>query len=186
MESYKGLEIFIQVVSFLGAILIFFKGYEEYRKSNRTKRAEFLETLIKEFDSKKMINAKRILDDFIVPEYTKKRVEKWNGVENFPCKKMVRTLRDHTLEGNKIEDDDEILIRDSFDHLLTFFTKISYYYKNELITNDELYYFEYYLKKLEHPKYREGVYIYIKTYYNIFDFERLGLNFNKSQTEFVK
>src|SRR6185312_13278586 len=42
----------------------FIKALMEFIKSNRIKRAEFLEKLIQEFNEPKMFLAKRILDDF--------------------------------------------------------------------------------------------------------------------------
>ena len=53
------------------ALIGLIRGLFEYIKSNRMKRAEFLEALIKEFNDDKMFIAKKLLDDFWVDRASK-------------------------------------------------------------------------------------------------------------------
>jgi hypothetical protein len=173
MESYQGLSVFIQIITFLGAIIIFFRGFEEYRKSNKTKRAEFLEKLIQEFNSPSLEVAKAVLEDFAYPEWLEESEKKYGEYENLPSMKIEETLRYH--KGNGVEDDDELAIRESFDVFLDFLAKLSYYSKNELINEDELYYFSYYFRRMEKPPYAQALSNYIDFYFNREDFDLLGI-----------
>ncbi|MFN5168939.1 MAG: hypothetical protein ACK5DD_04900 [Cyclobacteriaceae bacterium] len=158
-------DLVVGFATFLIGFLIYKKGIAEYRGSNKVKRAEFLEKLIQDFNGEPLKTAKLLLDDFIV--------------DDFYQTDLPKVLRDHKSTG--IEKDAELKIRASFDALLDFFIKLSYYRQNELITRDELIYFRYYIRKIaitdwdkknEDPK-AEGIRIFITTYYEKDPFEFL-------------
>lgn len=154
----KSIDLLLGIATFLIGFLIYKKGIAEYRNSNKVKRAEFLEKLIQDFNGDALKVAKYVLDDFEV---------KGRYGEELPV-----ILRNHKTKD--INDKTEVEIRASFDMLLDFFIKLSYYRQNDLITREELIYFRYYIRKISisdwdspasDPK-KEGVRIFINTYYD--------------------
>jgi hypothetical protein len=126
----------------------------EFKKTNRIKRAEFLEKLILEFNSPAMFLAKRILDDFWVEpagstDMTDVELIKLGSQEvkeKDELKKLVSDLlRDHAKRS--VTGSGEQRARQSFDDLLDFFTKLDYYLSLKLISKQELNYFLYYIKR---------------------------------------
>jgi hypothetical protein len=155
--------ILVSMATFYVGYLIYTRGIVEYKNGNRLKRAEFLEKLIQDFKKSSMDIAKDLLDDFIV---------KGKYQADLPV-----ILRDHKIAD--VIDPTELDIRASFDELFDFFTKLSYYRRNELITAKELAYFKYYINKIRVDDFgkvnsdnaKEGARTYINTYYFKEDFE---------------
>jgi hypothetical protein len=56
-------------------------------------------------------------------------------------------LRDHKGKDTEVVDEGEQRVRESFDQLLEFFTKLEYYLSLKLISRSELNYFEYYISR---------------------------------------
>ena len=157
----------------LAAIFGVFWGTHTYRESQVLKRKEIVFPLMDEFDeSEKMEVAKRILDDF---SDIKKR---------FLDPKNIKTVKhegyyhkhhlDEILRFHKVPDDDdkdrenlcsfddgESEIRHSFDTLLAFLSKLEYLRKIQLIREEDLCYFRYYINKAAENK---DVRAYVKDY----------------------
>ena len=135
-------------------ILTFCITYLEFRKNNKVKRAEFLEKLSQEFNDTKMYLAKKILDDFWIEEngsinLSDEELVRLGSEKRIPKKdlktKISRLLRSHEKEA--VTGYGEQKARQSFDDLLDFFTKLEYYLSLNLISEQELSYFKYYLEK---------------------------------------
>ena len=159
----EDIKFFIEISTFVLALVAAFVALIEFRSNNRIKRAEFLEKLIVEFHDSKIEVARALLDDFV---YVAKHNRILSNVEQLEVSKTLATyLRHHKQEP--ITTIEEINVRESFDHLLDFFTKLSYYLKQQLITPAELSYFKYYLIKIKN---KPEVIEYIKNYYYLDDF----------------
>jgi hypothetical protein len=144
---------------FIGGLLTLIgviRGFMEYVKSNRIKRADFLEKLILEFNDPKMFLAKRILDDFWIDleggpktEISDDELVKRGSIEKkdpVVLRDLVKDLlRDHSERS--VTGQGEQRARQSFDDILDFFTKLEYYLSLKLISKDELYYFDYYIRR---------------------------------------
>ena len=162
-------EIIVGIIVAIGGFIV---TIIEFQKSNRTKRVEFLEKLASEFNEKKMYIAKKLLDDFWFAEGLSKAREYSEEVfiemgskekkENFN-EALEWVLRDHKIKGNEVKDASEHRVRESFDELLEFFTKLDYYLSLKLISKKELGLFEYYIKCCN-EKAKGGVMIYAKAY----------------------
>lgn len=152
----------------MGAIITI----KEFRSNNKIKRAEFLEKLITEFHHSKTEIARSLLDDFI---YVSKANRDLTPEEQLNRSQSLSSLlRNHKIEP--ITTPNEIKVRESFDHLLDFFTKLSYYLKQQLINPAELSYFRYYLDKMEN---KPEVKAYIENYYYLDDFDLLYTSVKK-------
>jgi hypothetical protein len=157
----------------LAAIFGLFWGTHTYRESQVLKRKEIVFPLMDEFDeSEKMEVAKRILDDF-------------SGIKKrFLDPKKIKTVKpegyyhkhhlDEILRFHRVPDDDdkdrenlcsfddgESEIRHSFDTLLAFLSKLEYLRKIQLIREEDLCYFRYYINKAAENK---DVRAYVKDY----------------------
>jgi hypothetical protein len=151
------LELIIKYGGALGGLLLFFRGYLEYRRANATKRAEFLEKMIAEFNAQEKKVALYMLDDY---GYT--------GALGACPVNMPLLLRNHRQAP--IQTLIEVESRQSFDNLLDFYTRLSYYIQNDLMTSRELIYFRYYLEKVrDNP----AVIAYIGYYFYPKDFKEL-------------
>ena len=157
------LEFLITVGTAIGGIYVFFRGISEYRANTRIKRAEFLDKLISEFLNPEIDIARGLLDDYV---YVSKDNRDKSPTEQKELSKPLSTfLRDHRIEP--IGTVDEIAVRRSFDKLLDFFTRLSYYLRQELISSAELSYFKYYIRKVQD---KSEVTSYIRAYYFWDDF----------------
>jgi hypothetical protein len=164
------IEFIVKIVTAIIAILAFLKGLNEFQKNNRIKRAEFLEKLIIEFLESKNEIARHLLDDYV---YVSESDRNLSPEEQKKISKTLTTyLRNHKTDP--IRFDDEIKVRKSFDNLFDFFTKLSYYLNQKIITPAEISYFRYYLEKIES---KPEVIGYINTYYYLDDFNRLFATF---------
>lgn len=183
-DSCIDIKSIIEIISFITALFLFIRGFREYRKANRTKRAEFLENLIKMFDESSILEGKKLLDDFIVSTVDKKIIDKYSQkeIDNLPCYQLPETLRYHLTKP--ITDDDELLVRESLDKLLDFFAKLSYYYSNDLVSRKELKYFKYYIDKINYHNVKsltttyeinklKAIQKYIELYFDKNDYEIL-------------
>lgn len=175
-----------------GGIATFVWGIYEYRKNRILKRQEALFDLIRGFDkrdngeSNKMNLAKMMLDDFTVDEKT---YSEWDGhrkegLGHYSIRNAERILRYHGQiskhddnfysidRGVNIDspifDYGEIQIRMSFDELLNFFGKLGYLLDRDIIKNEELKYFEYYIKKTIRNK-------AVMRYARLYEFENFAL-----------
>lgn len=182
----------ISIGTFVIGLFIYNRGLGEYRISNKAKRAEFLEKLIKMFDDTPLKPAKDILEDFVYPDHLSIKGMTNEQYNKLPSVNIVKTLRDDKTAD--VLDPTELEIRKSFSDLLDFFAKLSYYLDNELITPKELGYFRYYIDKInynikkpvlqsdpqgvresierENHK-KAGIETFIRTYFYPEDFERL-------------
>lgn len=127
----------IKWISLTIATIASIKGLLEYSKAQKYKKIEHLENLIKEFEDEKTKLARDLLDDFWLEDIKGKVIKYGN---------LSHVLRFHRPDGviDKVEQE----VRASFDKLLDFFSKLQYLRKLNLISTKDLYYFEYYLKKI--------------------------------------
>ena len=157
----------------LAAIFGVFWGTHTYRESQVLKRKEIVFPLMDEFDkSEKMEVAKRILDDF---SGIKKRFLDPKNIKTVKHEEYYRKHHlDEILRFHKVPDDDdkdrenlcsfddgESEIRHSFDTLLAFFSKLEYLRKIQLIREEDLSYFRYYINTAADNK---DVRAYVKDY----------------------
>lgn len=181
------------IVGIIVAVGGFIMTIIEYKKSNRTKRVEFLEKLASEFNEKKMYIAKKLLDDFWfveglsnAREYSEEMfIEKGSKEKKENFNEELRwVLRDHKITGNGVTDSSEHRVRESFDELLDFFTKLDYYLSLKLISKKELGLFEYYIQRCNETA-KGGVMIYAKAYGYISLFRLLYvMNLDKEHREY--
>jgi hypothetical protein len=143
----------------LAGIFGVYWGTHTYRGSQVLKRKEIVFPLMDEFDEpEKMEVAKRILDDF--PDVKKKYLDpkkiKTIKPEGYYHKRHLgEILKFHKVPHDDAKereilcsfDDGEREIRHSFDRLLAFFSKLEYLRKIELIREEDLSYFRYYIDK---------------------------------------
>lgn len=156
-QQLQLLELVLKIGGAIGGLILFYRGYMEYRRANATKRAEFLDKMITEFGAPEKKVALLLLDDY---GYT--------GEHGFCAVDLTVVLRDHSKQP--IATLIEVDCRKSFDNLLDFCTRLSYYLQNELMSSRELIYFRYYLEKL---RTNAAVRAYIARYFYEKDFEEL-------------
>lgn len=142
------MENIIESIAFLITVSGAFIAIIEFRSNNRIKRAEFLEKLIIEFHHSKLDIARSLLDDFIYVPKANRELSPQEQLEM--AQSLDSFLRDHKEEP--ITTEGEIKVRASFDNLLDFFTKLSYYLKQKLIQPSELSYFKYYIIRISNKK----------------------------------
>ena len=150
-------------VTAIGGITLFFIGRFEYSKSVKVKRAEFLDKLVTEFLNKDTEVARNMLDDYVYVIEENRELDP--VAQKSQATPLAAYLRDHDIDpiGRK----DEIAVRRSFDKLLDFMTKLSYYLSNNLISSSELQYFRYYIHKIDNKAEVKG---YISKYFYLEDF----------------
>ncbi len=133
-----------------GAIATVAIGFSKWladQKQNRATREletvkEIVMPLVNQFDkSDKMLYAKQILDSFTPPLQREWAYPK----EHYSIKNLDEILRYH--KDRAISDPGEISIRESFDELFNFFSKLEYLFSIGLLTERQLEYFLYYIKK---------------------------------------
>lgn len=182
--AFDGVGLLLSIGTIILAYVLYKKGIKEYKENNKTKRAEFLEKLIESFNDQSLKIAKDVIDDFVYPNHAEyKSLDQYYAL---PCVNLVTTLRNHNDTPDGITDSAELEIRESFSAFLDFLFKLSYYLKNDLITPIELGYFKYYIERINYLNAnnssddakrdafrKEGVRIFIKTYFNADDYERL-------------
>jgi hypothetical protein len=137
-------------------------GTHTYKDSQILKRKEILFPLMEEFDkSQPMIVAKKILDDFqtIKRDYSDGDKDWKERDEYYTKSNLERILRDHKIED--IHDNGERRIRESFDYLLAFFSKLEYLLKIHLIKENEIFYFRWYINRAAE---NEAIVGYVKRY----------------------
>jgi hypothetical protein len=140
--------LIISIATFVTGAILFFRGYREYKISNKVKRAEFLERLITMFNEPELKPAKDILEDFVYPDSVRIAEMSEEQYRVHASVNLIKTLRNHHDED--VTNPIELEVRKSFSDLLDFFSKLSYYLDNELITAKELGYFKYYLEKIDY------------------------------------
>lgn len=156
---YDSLLKFGTIIGGLLTLFTFLMTFLEFRKNNKIKRAEFLEKLTSEFNESNLLLAKKILDDFWVetegsPELTDADLIRQGSREAIPKEELKNQLA-HLLRYHgdiAVTGFGEQQVRQSFDDLLDFFTKLQYYLDLRLITRDEIAYFGYYLRKCYRKK----------------------------------
>lgn len=159
-------ELIAKILGGAGGLILFFRGYQEYRRSNKIKRAEFLEKLIADFHADGHRIAINLLDDYV---YVKTEDRSLSPAEQMSKSVSLQVLlRDHRKEP--ITEIEAIAVRRSFDQTLDFFTRLSYYLQNNLITPKELIYFRYYIERIRDKK---EVRNYISYYFYPGDFDEL-------------
>jgi hypothetical protein len=115
----------------------------QYRQGQIERRKTTLFELVEDFDSSDAIKpAKMILDDYYLNSQDGWQVksDRYYGRENL---KLI--LRDHKTQP--VSDPGEIAIRDSFDALLDFFSRLGYLMDIKLVKKKELTYFRYYIER---------------------------------------
>ncbi|UOQ64802.1 hypothetical protein [Hymenobacter volaticus] len=127
-------EIVLNVCTLIGAGAAFCFSLYTWNKGNHAKRAEFLDTLLKEFNNNNTYMARRLLDGFALTAPSHEQIILSNNL-----------LRDH--RAKPVISSIEIEARESFDKFLEFFAKVEFYFDLGLITKNELRYFNYYLVK---------------------------------------
>jgi hypothetical protein len=133
MSDADIIEIFKVSGAAAGTIIVFLVGRVEYRNSIKIRRAEFLDKLIAEFQDKNTSIARGLLDDYVY--VTDKMKELTPSQQKEMAEPLSKYLRDH--HEHPIENDEEIKVTKSFDALFDFFTKLSYYLSNKLISPKE-------------------------------------------------
>ena len=129
----------IKLAATIAASVTALKGIAEYAKSNKIKRIDLLNTLVNEFNGANFFMAKRMLDDFEI-KATDSNIIFYKDHFNV-------ILRDHRVK--EIENDQTLIaVRDSFDNLFEFFTKLEYLLSLGLISKNEFFYFRYYLNRV--------------------------------------
>ena len=149
-------KIIVEICGYGSAIFIFIRGIMEYRNTNRTRQAEFLEKLITGFEAPGLSLALRILDGYSYEDRENNLLEKGQG----SVLNLEEILRNH--KQKPVTSAFEIKIRDSFCAFLDYISKLNYYLHNELINKDELQYFRYYIDIARKNK---AIHNYIKYYY---------------------
>ncbi len=135
--------LIIGTVTAAGGIATVFIGFRrwltEQKQSRISRQTETVKNvvlpLILEFDkSEELMIAKNVLDDTPI-EY---------GF--YDKEKLSRTLRDHRNNREPWVKGDKP-VRDSFDSLLDFFSKLEYLFSIDLLTQQQLEYFRYYINQ---------------------------------------
>jgi hypothetical protein len=142
-------ELSLKVVGLIVAIVVAFKGVIEYSNSQKIKKFEILNKLIEEFEHKKTELARLILDEFSVEQ----------GKEKVYKSDLRETLRNH--KDKIIPYGIETEVRESFDKLLDFYSKLDYMIMLGLLKKRDLFYFRYFLKKIIED---EAIMNYVKIY----------------------
>jgi hypothetical protein len=142
-------ELSLKVVGLIVAIVVAFKGVIEYSNSQKIKKFEILNKLIEEFEHKKTELARLILDEFSVEQ----------GKEKVYKSDLRETLRNH--KDKIIPYGIETEVRESFDKLLDFYSKLDYMIMLGLLKKRDLFYFRYFLKKIVED---EAIMNYVKIY----------------------
>lgn len=138
-----------------------------YHRNQIIKRADVIFPLITEFDnSEKMFFAKKILDNF--------HIRVTNQGPNWHKGDLSVILRIPSTDESYSYSDDQIKIRESFDALLDFLCKLDYLIKINLITKNELSYFNYYVDRLVNEP---SIIKYLKNF-NFPLYGRLNTNLN--------
>lgn len=156
-QQLQILELTLKIGGAIGGLFLFFRGYMEYRRANATKRAEFLEKMITEFNAPEKKIALALLDDY-----------GYVGEHEGPREPLGIYLRDH--RQIPIVTMVEVDVRKSFDSLLDFYTRLSYYIQNDLMSSRELIYFRYYIEKVRD---KPEILAYISYYFYPRDFREL-------------
>jgi hypothetical protein len=142
-------ELSLKVVGLIVAIVVAFKGVIEYSNSQKIKKFEILNKFIEEFEHKKTELARLILDEFSVEQ----------GKEKVYKSDLRETLRNH--KDKIIPYGIETEVRESFDKLLDFYSKLDYMIMLGLLKKRDLFYFRYFLKKIVED---EAIMNYVKIY----------------------
>lgn len=155
---------FATVGALLFSILQYKKEQEKNRSAQAQSRRDTVNKLISEYRrSEKIQLALKILDDFVVEPLDEKDIVKpKHPPDYYRISNLGSILKDHSK--GSITDPGEIAIRDAFDELLDFLGILGYYLSVEVITKQDLSYFEYYIKKLKDNK-------AVENYANIYGFE---------------
>lgn len=158
--SKENFDIWLKILTLIGSIIAFVFTLITWNEQNQTKRADFLENKIKEFDDTSTLIARSILDDFAICDTInaiainmsaqemiyigssriKDSTDKVLDIQLINIGKTLnRDLPDTSISRQKV--------RLSFDKLLAFFGKLDYYLKLGLMTKKEVEYFTYYIRK---------------------------------------
>jgi hypothetical protein len=129
-------ELIIKTTTLVVSFVIALKGLFEYSKSQKVKKFEILNKLIDEFEHTKTEVARLILDEF--------SVEGDNG--KVYKRDLQETLRNH--KDKLIPFGIETEVRESFDKLLDFYSKLEYMLMLGLLNKNDLFYFQYCLQKI--------------------------------------
>src|SRR5438067_1884314 len=96
VSTKDSIDLIISIGTFILGAFIFIKGISEYKKSNQTKRAEFLETLITMFNNEKIRAAKQILDDYVWPDEIRINELSEKKYDELESVNLTKTLRNHS------------------------------------------------------------------------------------------
>lgn len=165
-------DLLLKLLAIIAAAIGFGFTIVTWREQVHIKRAEFLESRIREFNDSSTYLARAILDNFEIKAHNTSYLS-------------IQAMIDGGSSGNRDSTDigldnlDSVLdqqlpvtlnseqrIRRSFDELLDFFGKLEYYIKLDLMTEYEMKYFEYYFEKCTR---QPAVMKYAQTYeFNLF------------------
>jgi hypothetical protein len=143
------------VIPTIAGLFALFWGAHTYSDGQLLKRKEIIFPLIEEYEkSKNMRIAKKILDDcnlnlneVLDKQNSSSQPKSNNRYYNKIGLKTILRAHNPNLEYSSEFDDGEKAIRDSFDSLLAFFSKLEYLLKIHLIKEQEVFYFRYFVEK---------------------------------------
>ena len=162
--------LIIETVSIIVGIAGFIFGLTKNEENKKLKRQEIIFPLMDKFDkSKNLKTAKLILDNFILdpndpkfPErkdWARKEFDKVHG--GYYRKRNLKFILRVPRDNDKIEDQGEQDIRNSFDSLLDFLGRLGYLMHIKIITEKEMIYFQYYIDRIRND---DAIIFYIKEY----------------------
>lgn len=170
----NSLDLLITLVGGIGALYLFFVGIERYRKEQVWKRREFIANEMKDFTSDPVAKTAMQLID-----WGDRYVELFPGMDNYKDR-LVRVdrvmlrgallhhdLRKKDGEGPRFTPE-EAMIRDTFDHFLSYFERFNSFVEANLVSPEELKpYLHYWVKAIskdmDDPT-RNVVHHYINSY----------------------
>lgn len=155
-EAKNRFDAWISVTTIVGSIIAFFFTICTWKEQNRMKRADFLEQKIIEFNDTSTFLARAVLDNFALCDTCNNRFSQVSDKEmvtigssrtgdttDIQFSNIGKTLNEDHPSTNISKQ----RVRASFDHLLDFFGKLEYYLNLDLLTEEEIRYFDYYIRK---------------------------------------
>ena len=163
-------DVWIKVLTLIGSIIAFIFTLITWKEQNYIKRAEFLESKIKEFNDTPTLVARYILDGFATVDTNNAAAMQMTAQQMIDKgSSRIGIATDIKLDSigktlNVVLPDTSIArqkVKISFDRLLDFFSKLNWYIDLNLMKKEEAEYFDYYIKQCIE---NEGVKTYACSY----------------------
>jgi len=161
------LDLIVQVLTGIAAIVAFLFGVQQYVKGQKWQRAQILLSLIDSFESDERVEAACAMLDWDEREIS-------IGEESiyFKNEMLISALRVPAMDTQVTFSKEERVIRDAFDAFFDFFHKLYAFQKSGLLTFAEYAYFYYWFELLRDvgrykriPNVQEVVHKYIDAYH---------------------